>query len=346
MMQYDVQPHLAVLEFQAFTLHTLVIESEVLKQNPLGDPSRRHCPVLVPRGPAPQDGWPVVLMLSGLSSNGPQSFNLKSYEQPTPSVLDAACVRGEAPRACYVFCDATTFWGGSQFIDSEGQGRYGTFIAHELHQAILSSELFSASKRSQRWCVMGGSSGGYGALQLGSRHPDKFGYVIALAPDSFFEASALPELRTALPILNRMGGLKKLKEDLVSGRLMKRKEWHTLVNIAVMGLSYAPLKNGEPVWPIDLDTGRVIPEVWKEWLRHDPLDFLRSRLTALLSVNAFYLDAGDRDQFQLQYGTRQIRNLLSEAGANVEYAGFEGTHFDLGERRRPAWVWLQSHWRT
>jgi hypothetical protein len=32
--------------------------------------------------------------------------------------------------------------------------------------------------------------------------------------------------------------------------------------------------------------------------------------------------------------------------ANVHYAGFDGTHFDLGDRREPAWSWLAAHWRT
>ena len=344
MFSFEMKPQLAAYEFENFDLMTLTIDSEVLRPNPLGDPTRRHCPVLVPKGASPESGWPVVLMLSGFTSNGPQAFNIKSYQTPTPVSLDQAVTRAQAPKALFVFCDATTLWGGSQFIDSAGCGRYGTYVSNEVHHAVLHAPGLNASKSSEQWCVMGGSSGGYGALQLASRCPDKFGFAIALAPDSFFEASLLPEIRTALPVLRRMGGVNGALAELKNGKLMKRKDWHVVVNVIAMGLCYAPINEGEPVWPIDLETGKVLNEVWKEWSRHDPLEFLRARISQTQKVKSFYLDAGDRDQFQLQYGTRQIRDLLAQSGATVQYVGFEGTHFDLGERREPAWAWLNSQW--
>lgn len=345
MVSFEIKPQFAVFEFKNFDLMTLMVESQALQGNPLGDPSRRHCPVMVPRGPVPSEGWPVVVILSGFTSNGPQAFNIKSYQSATPELLDQAVGRSEAPRALFVFCDATTVWGGSQFIDSAGCGRYGTFVSNELHHAILQAPHLSASKSSDSWCVMGGSSGGYGALQLSSRCPDKFGFAIAIAPDSFFDASLLPEIRTALPVLRRMGGVKGALTELRNGKLMKRKDWHVVVNVLAMGLCYAPMSDGEPAWPIDADNGKVLIDVWREWSRHDPLEFLRARISQIQKVKCFYLDVGDRDQFQLQYGTRQIRDLLLQLGANVHYVGFDGTHFDLAERRAPAWSWLHSQWQ-
>lgn len=335
-------PQLAVLDFQNFDLQTLVIESIALKHNPLGDSATRRCPVMVPKGTAPAQGWPVVLMLSGFTGNGTQSFNTKSFEIGSPMVLDQAVDKGEAPRALFVFVDAMTKWGGSQFIDSEGMGHYETFVSQELTAAIHLK--FNASASSSRWCVMGGSSGGYGALHLATKFPDRFGFAVALAPDSFFEASLLPELRTALPIIRRMGGVTAVNAELLSGKLMKRKDWHVILNVVAMGLCYAPIENGEPVWPIDPESGLVVQTVWAEWTKHDPLEFLRSR--SVEKTVGIYLDVGGRDQFQLQYGTRQIRDLLKSRNVNVHYVGFEGTHFDLGERRGPAWRWLLSKWQT
>jgi enterochelin esterase family protein len=340
-MNTSVLPHLAVLSYRNFDLGTLLVDSEALKQNPLGDPALRRCPVMSPKGAAPADGWPVVLMLSGFTGNGPSFFNVKAFEESSSLKLDAAAERGDAPLAIYVFVDAMTFWGGSQFIDSDGMGRYETFVVEDVCAAVASA--FSVSRSHERWCVMGGSSGGYGALRLVSAHPSKFGVAIALAPDSFFEASLLSEIRTALPVLKRMGGVRAVREELASGKLMKRKDWHLLMNVVAMGLCYAPLVGGEPVWPIDAETGVVVPNIWAEWLKWDPLEFLRHR--DVKAAEAFYLDAGDRDQFQLQYGTRQVRDLLKTMGANVHYVGFEGTHFDLSERRLPAWAWLAGLWR-
>jgi enterochelin esterase family protein len=334
-MTPTVLPHLAVHSYENFELKTLVIESQALAKNPLGDSARRTCPVLVP--PRGQD-LPVVLMLSGFTGNGPTAFNVKSFEVGGTLKLDEAVSRGEAPRAVYVYIDAMTFWGGSQFINSEGMGRYEDFLMNEVLPAVRAN--FPVSK--DRWCVMGGSSGGYGALHLVSKFPETFSVAIALAPDSFFDASLIPEIRAMLPVLKRIGGAKGVREELLNGKLMKRKDWHMILNVVAMGLCYAPLKNGEPVWPVDIETGKIIDDVWAEWLKHDPLMFLPERKL----TSAYYLDAGDRDQFHLQYGTRQVRDLLRQRKADVTWVGFEGTHFDLGERRGPAWQWLAGMWRS
>jgi S-formylglutathione hydrolase FrmB len=301
---------------------------------------------MTPKGARPSSGWPVVLMLSGFTGNGLQTFNIKTFETGSPDILDRALGNGEAPRAMFVFCDAMTSWGGSQFIDSEGMGRYASYVLDEICPALILK--CHATEDSNFWCVMGGSSGGYGALQLSTLRQGearRFGTAVAIAPDSFFEASLLPELRTALPLIKKMGGVEKVREEVKAGKLSRRKEWHVILNAVAMGLCYAPLKNGEPIWPIDLDSGLVREDVWREWLKHDPLKFLGERAAAAKSVR-FYLDVGDRDQFQLQYGTRQIRDLLKNNGCDVHYVGFEGTHFDIGDRRLPAWTWLAQFWRV
>jgi hypothetical protein len=333
-MNTTVLPHLAVHSYANFKLKTLVIESAALAKNPLGDSPTRTCPVLVPDG----EDLPVVIMLSGFTGNGPTAFNVKSFEVGGTIKLDEAVTRGEAPRAIYVYVDAMTFWGGSQFINSEGMGSYEDFLINELVPAVARN--FSASK--ERWCVMGGSSGGYGALHLASKFPKRFPVAIALAPDSFFEASLIPEIRSMLPVLKRIGGAKGVRNELLNGKLMKRKDWHMILNVVAMGLCYAPIVDGEPVWPVNLETGVIVQDVWAEWLKHDPLTFLTQREL----TSTYYLDAGDRDQFQLQYGTRQIRDLLRRQKVDVTWVGFDGTHFDLGERRAPAWQWLAGLWRS
>lgn len=335
-MKTNVLPQLAVLDFDNFDLKTLVVDSDALKRNPLGDSSVRRSPVLVPReGRA----HPVVFMLSGFSGNGDQTFNVKSFETGSPLKLDAAVSKGDAPRAVYVFVDAMTMWGGSQFINSAGMGRYESYLL-EVADAVSTS--FDVSQESRDWCAMGGSSGGYGAIHLATQFPKRFGVAVALAPDCFFESNILSEIRAALPIIKRMGGVAGVRAELREGRLLKRKDWHVVLNAIAMGLCYAGTESGEIRWPIDPESGLVHDEIWQEWKTRDPLFFLQTR-----DVSAqFYLDAGDRDQFQLQYGTRQMRDLLKKRGANVEYVGFDGTHFDLSERRGPAWAWLASLWRT
>jgi len=313
-----------------------VVESPALNVNPLGDPVRRHNPVLVPKG-RPFAPWPVVLMLSGFTGNGPSAFYKKAFEPVTAEILDRAVSRGEAPRAVYVFCDAMTSWGGSQFIDSVAVGKYATYVSRDLVGAIR-SEL---QVRPSGWCVMGGSSGGYGALSLASDHPEIFDYVIAIAPDSFFEASLLGEIRTAMPVIQKLGGVAGVREELKSGRLQKRKEWHVILNAVAMGLCYAGDASGAVDWPIDPKTGIIHEPAWTKWLVHDPLEFLPKRSENVSKWKACLLDVGMRDQFHLQYGTRQLVSVLrASLGDRLDATEFDGTHFDIGDRRPEAWNWL------
>ena len=323
-----------------FEIRTLASDSLVLKENPLGDPSRRYHPVLIPRSGAPIDGWPVIFVLAGFSGNGPNYFNQKTFEANLPQTLDQCVDRGEAPRAVYVFCDAMTSWGGSQFVNSEGTGRYEDFVGQEL-VAVVKEEL-QVSSRTERWAVVGGSSGGYGALHLGSQYPETFGYIGAIAPDSFFEASLLPELWSATPTLFKVGGVRGVLEEKTNGRLFKRKESHTVLNAVAMGLCYAADGRGDFDLPIDPRTGTLIPEIWKRWKDRDPIVFLRDR--PVEQIRSIYLDVGTRDQYQLQYGTRQIFDLLTKKKAKVSYREFEGTHFDIGDRRPQMWKWLNESW--
>lgn len=336
-----VIPELCLWEFKHFTIQTLVIESHCLKKNPLNDSAKRFNPVLIPKKTPPKEGYPVVLVLSGYSGNGPRYFAPKTFEENGPQVLDACLGREEAAAAIYCFVDAMTFWGGSQFINSKGMGLYEDFIIQELVPSLKQS--FPVQENAKYWCVSGGSSGGYGALHLTSKHPEIFGICAAIAPDCFFEASLLPEIRKIVPHIEKIGGVAAVKKELIEGKLLSRKVAFDILNVVAMGLCYAPSRGENFVTPIDHE-GRVIEEKWSRWLEHDPLCFLKERQRGIQSLRAIYLDVGDRDQFHLQFGARQIKKLLHGMKVSLSYHEFSGTHWDIGKRRPEMWLWLKKQW--
>ena len=328
-------------DFTSFRLHTLLVESQALIGNPLRDPTSRRHPVLVPKDRAPASGWPVVFVLAGFSGNGPNYFNLKTFESNFPQTLDTLVNQREAPRAVYVFVEAMTYWGGSQFLNSPMTGNYEDYLVMDVVGAVRNK--FEVSQDACEWCVMGGSSGGYGALHLGSRHPEVFGHVAAIAPDCFFEASLLPEYWTALPVLEKLGGVAGVRAELESGKLQRRKEWHSILNAVAMGLCYS--RAGDSVsFPVPLDrhTGCVNQVEWTKWKKHDPIVFLAERIERVKKLNGLYIDVGTRDQYHLQFGARQIREVLKENHVAHQYTEFEGNHFDIGERRPQVWRWLME----
>lgn len=325
---------LSVLNLQNFSTETLLIESKALKGNALKDPTRRRNPILIPKNAS--GPLPVVFYLSGLTGNGPAAFSPKFGEKNTAEILDEALGLGRAPKALYVFVDAMTSWGGSQFINSL-QGHYEDYLIQELVPAI--HEHYDVSPLPKNWCVTGGSSGGYGALHLGSKYPEIFGVVAALGPDCFFEASLIPEIYTSLPEWAHYGGPKGLLKELRSDKLRRNKNFHTLINAVGMSLCYG---NGE--LPVDSQTGVLKPRIWKKWKERDPLVFLPQRARNLKKLKALFLEVGDRDQFHLHLGCRQLHQWLKSQKIKHHYAEFSGTHFDLGSRRPVVWAWLHKMW--
>ncbi|MGZ3768471.1 MAG: alpha/beta hydrolase [Bdellovibrio sp.] len=343
-MTAEIIKNLVPYETHNFSIETLKIQSTALKNNPLKDSPVRFNPVLVPR--AATKSLPVILVLGGFTGNAPFYFNAKFNEKNAVQILDKAMGEGQAPEAVYVFVDALTTWGGSQFINSSATGNYEDYLVDELFPEI--KKHFAVSNNASHWCVMGGSSGGYGAINLASKYPEWFGYCAAIAPDCFFEASLLPELYHALPLWEKyqQSGHKAL-EELRNGKLMKNRNWHTLLNCFGMSACYSPLgHDGNFQYPLNTMTGKKIPEVWSQWLEKDPVNFLPQRLDNLKKLSGIYLDVGFKDNFHLQYGARQISQLLKENKIDHSYTEFDGNHFEIGERRIEVWKWLATQWRV
>lgn len=320
-----------------FYIRTLEVDSLALKNNPWGDPSIRFNHFLVPQDHEINEELPLVIVLSGFAGNGSSAFANKSFDDNFVEQLDRCLTKKEAPRAIYLFVDAWTFWGGSQFINSLGMGNYQDYIVHELFPAIVNQLPINKNKI----CIMGVSSGGYGALHLGSLFPEQFPYVAALAPDSFFERCYLEDLLKSVPFLKQFESFKEIIQLHVERKLHSRKDGFSYLNAIAMTLCYSgkSKKRGFD-YPIDFETGEVVLSVWKKWLKNDPVHFLNERKSLLKKMKAVYLDVGDRDQFHMQFGTRKIRDLLKKHKVKTHYSEFSGGHFDLSPRRPEVWKWL------
>jgi enterochelin esterase family protein len=333
-MTVQILDQLSALELQNFDLETLIIDSKALKKNLFKDPTLRRNPILIPKNT--KGPLPVVLCLSGLMGNGSDYFNPRYGEENTIQKLDRALGSNKAPQALYVFVDAMTSWGGSQYINSP-QGNYEDYIVKELVPAL--HETYDVSSLAKHWCVTGGSSGGYGSLHLASKFPNIFGVIAAFAPDCFFEASLLPEFYKTLHDWTEHGGPRGLFKLLKSGDLRKNKNFPSIVNAVGMSLCYA---DGE--LPIDGYTGCLKPQVWNQFHKHDPLVFFPQRLRNLKKLHAILIDVGIRDQFDLHLGCRQLHQWLRSKKIRHRYTEFNGTHFDGGSRRPETWMWLKKMW--
>ena len=313
-----------------FDIKTLKIESEVLRSNPLGDSLVKYNPLLVPKE---KGTYRCVIYLSGFTSNGPKNFNFKSFEPNFIQELDQWTALGAVSKNIYVFVDAWTSWGGSQFINSKGCGLYEDYIVKEILPDLKKINDYEISD----FVVMGGSSGGYGALHLSSKFPDLFPHCLAVAPDCDFEVSLKPEIYHAFADILNCGGVKAVFEKLkAQGFKTSHRSFHTMMNALAMAACYSDVdKENMPLLPLEKE-GEFDESLWKKWLKKDPVYFLKERIEQVKKIKTLFLSVGEFDQFLLQYGARKIRKTFLEHGVDFTYEEFKGNHFDISTRRKKA----------
>ena len=111
-----------------------IFESEVLKNNPLGDPHRRPLWVYLPPGyeADPKRRYPSIYVIQGLTGQLDMWRNRPAFRRNFPELADAQFAAGGAPPCILIYVDCWTSLGGSQFLDSPGTGRYHTYLCNEV----------------------------------------------------------------------------------------------------------------------------------------------------------------------------------------------------------------------
>ncbi|MEO5987649.1 MAG: alpha/beta hydrolase-fold protein [Candidatus Eisenbacteria bacterium] len=288
-------------------------ESTVLKGNPLGDPFVRRIPVYLPPSydSSPERRYPVVFLLSGFTGRGLMMLNDQPWSMAIDERMDRLIASGRAGEMILVMPDCFTRFGGSQYLDSPATGRYETHVVEELVPWMDRTFRTMASREHRG--VAGKSSGGYGALVLGMKHPGVFGAVACQSGDLYFEYCYRADLPKACSVLQEAGGVRAFLERFES-QPQKGKDGFVALEILGMAACYSADPNEElgVALPFDLGSGAFRPEIWKRWLEHDPLHMLEAHADALRSLRLLYLDCGTRDEFHLHHGLRLfVRELVA-----------------------------------
>jgi enterochelin esterase-like enzyme len=311
----------------AGTLEKLVVQSELLANNPLGDPARR--PLYVYSAPGVADGpVPSIYVIQGYGGQLDNWWSRNDFELTTFERLDAMFARGDCPPAVLVFVDAWTAYGGSQFLNSPSTGPYMDYLCDEVVPFV--DERYPTAPDRDRRGIAGKSSGGYGAMVVPMLRPDVFGALASHAGDALFECSYLPGFpEVARTLRDHYDG--SFAVFLERFRSADRFDFgRDGMPIAVYGMACAytpePGRPGHGVIPFEIETGRLLDDVWARWLELDPVRMAPRHGDALKSMRRIYLDAGTGDEFFLDLGARAFANELERLGAEHSLELFDGTH--------------------
>lgn|SRR5215211_322960 len=321
-----------------------VIASELLRGNPLDDPHERPLWVYVPpeyEGEAGRD-YPSIYVIQGYTGFVEMWRNRSPYRQPFTETADRLFARQEAPPAIVVYVDAWTAYGGSQFVDSPGTGRYHSYLCEEVVPWV-DARYRTIADRDHRG-IMGKSSGGFGAMITPMLRPDLFGGLATHAGDALYEFVYIPEFARAVRFLRDYDGdILRWWEDFRSRVSFTKEEDHVLLMLLGVTACFSAREDGTPELPFDTRTGVLRGELWQRWLDWDPVRMVPKHADAMRSQRAIWIDAGTKDEWFLDIGAQAFRQALAEAEVDddlVHFELFDAKHGAIDYRYPLSLAWL------
>ena len=320
----------------AGVLDALVVESELLAGNPLGDPARRPLYIYSSSGVAAgrSTGVASVYVIQGYTGQLDMWLRRDAFEPTVIERIDAMFTAGECPEGIVVFVDAWTSLGGSQFLNSTATGRYMDYLCDEV-VPFVDARYPTAASRDHR-ALAGKSSGGYGAMVVPMLRPDVFGALASHAGDALFECCNLPEFRTVARTLRDHfeGSYEVFFARLAQLESFEFERFGRPLEMYAYAAAYSPdpERPERPLLPFEPRTGRLVQDVWERWLAHDPVRMAPRHADALASMRRIYLDAGRRDEPYLDLGAQAFSDELTKLGVTHTLELFDGRHGGISYR--------------
>ena len=323
--------------WKASRVDTVRFQSRVLEKNPLGDPSEREVSIYLPPGYDSEENrrkrYPVVYLLSGFTGRGSMMLNVSGWGEPIDRRFDRLINARRVRPLIAVLPDCFTRLGGSQYVNSSATGQYETHLVREMVPWVDAN--YRTLPRARNRGVMGKSSGGYGAMVLGMKHPDVFGVIACHSGDAAFEYCYLPDFPHFLDAIRVHGSVRRFVRDFEQAP----KKTHSLIkamNVLAMAACYSPNPRAKAALgielPFDLDTGALRPAIWRRWLKNDPVRMVAAHTRQLRRLRFLFIDCGARDEFNLFWGARILSETLRKKKIKHVHQEFDDGHMDISYR--------------
>jgi len=273
---------------------TETVTAEALRANQLGDPDSRTIKIILPPSYGNSDKrYPTVYYLHGHGGSIDQFVRVADTAR-------RAMEAGTIKEFIIVCANGSTRFGGGFYVDSPVAGKFEEFIVKDT-TAFVDARYRTLPKPESR-AITGFSMGGFGAINLGMRHPDVYSTAYALDPGLF----APDGLGKALPT------------------------WNAKIMDAY-GTTFDPRPNDpDPhrglVTPADIGTGNATETAWNSGFGD-----LKAKITRYLSgparLRALRIDYGTESEYPwIREGTLYFSGLLREAGIKHEIDAYPIKH--------------------
>ncbi|MSR45721.1 MAG: esterase [Planctomycetes bacterium] len=303
----------------------ILVRSELLRDNPQGDPADRELLVLLP--PGYDHGtrrYPALFLLAGFTGFGATLMARACFEEAIDQRLARLFAEG-CPPAIVVLPDCCTRLGGSQYVDSTALGRYASHLIDEL--VPLVDQRFRTLGRSSGRAVAGKSSGGFGALHLAFERPGTFGAVACHSGDLGFDLCYTRDFPACANAVRRAGGVTPFLTQFFTRRKRSTEDF-AAISILAMAAAYSPTPEQSEglALPFDRDTCEIDAAVFARWLAFDPVRRIERESAALRGLAALWIDCGERDEYHLHFGARRFARACQAHGVALHHEEFDDGH--------------------
>jgi S-formylglutathione hydrolase FrmB len=183
--------------------------------------------------------------------------------------------------------------------------------------------------------VFGKSSGGYGSIILGMRHPDVFEALADHSGDANFELCYLPDASEALDQFREAGGPRAWLDKFWADDNRHRGKFQKALNFLAMSAHYSPNPDSPHLGidlPFDLESGEFRWDVWQRWMEWDPVRLVERYADNLRKLRLIYVDCGSKDEFTLHWGARALVARMRRSGLSPVYEEFDDGHMSIAYR--------------
>jgi S-formylglutathione hydrolase len=312
------------------------IPAPSLEGNLLGDPTDQPLRVLLPPSYDSSDQrYPAVYFLPGFSSS------IEGDYYP-PQMVAGLMQSGSIREMILVIPNGENAFDGSFYVNSPVTGNWEDFIVQDV-VGYVDAHYRTIPAASARG-IAGHSMGGFGALNLGMRHPEVFSAIYAFNP-GLFDQKGLAETKT-FESPRRIEAFFDEYESLAGRPLDEviRRVQHTnttqLFSFAY-GAAFAPNpKAAAPYFdfPYRSQSGQLVLDenTWQRWQAGlgDWKAKIRENKDNLLQLNGIVIDYGEEDSLTwIPKGCRYVSRLLNAVGIDHTLIGEQRAHADqLTER--------------
>jgi hypothetical protein len=281
------------------------------------------------------DTYPVVYVMHAFRASGASTaFNESSLDA---AHVERAMQSGTIPKMIFVYPDARSKYGDTEFADSANNGPWGAAFVNDFVPYVQKSY----RTRPEAQFLTGHSSGAWSALWLQVRYPAVFAGAWAVSPDPVdFRSFLGTNIYAAGANLYRSSSRETPYQVDGSQTVLTTRQAAQLENvegrfggqIASFEAVFGPRgRDGNPEQLFDRRTGRVNPAVASAWKHYDLTRVLAQEwpASAYALRGKLHIIVGEKDNFGLNRAVALFRASLP-AGAQESATILAGrNHFNI-----------------